>query len=781
MRTPAPNIPPSERYKAVSAELCGFIQHEIGDKQLPALSVALVDGEQMVWAQGFGYADPVTKLPATAQTVYRVGSVSKLFTDVAVMQLVERGQINLDAPITTYLPDFHPHNPFGTAVTLRQLMAHRAGVLREPPVGNYFDSSGSTLSATVGSLNQTTLVYPPGTHTKYSNAGVAVVGYVLQKMERQPFASYLKKAVLDPMSMDHSGFTPRPQLGRRLAKSFMWSYDGLVAPGAEPYEKGVRDFPAPTFQLGMSPAGSMYSTVEDLGRFLEVLFARGRGPRGHVLKPSTLQQMWKPQLLPPGTQNGFGIGFHVSRFLGHRLVGHDGAVYGFATTLAALPDEKLGTVVVTTMDSANAVTDHIVNEALHLMLCQREHQPLPALKTTLPVSAEETRRLAGRYGAASDGVDLIGKGGQLFLLPLAGGNELRLRQLGAGLITDGRLGYGLKVEPLKDAIKIDGKVLRRISASKPKPAAGEWKGLIGEYGWPYDTLYILEKDGRLTALIEWYEYDPLTEESPTAFAFPKHGLYDGERAIFSRNSSGFATQVQVSGVVFRRIRIGKEEGSVFHMRPVQPVRLLRRAALAAQPPREPGHFLKPDLVDVTTLDPSIKLDIRYATSRDFLGEPVYKLAKAYLQRPAAEALVSASHQLHELGYGLLIHDAYRPWFVTKIFWDATPASMKIFVADPRQGSRHNRGCAIDLTLYDLKTGQAVPMTGGYDEMSERSYPFYPGGTSLQRWDRDLLRRTMQENGFTVYEFEWWHFDYKDWQKYPIMNLSFIQLAAEGKQ
>jgi D-alanyl-D-alanine dipeptidase len=130
-----------------------------------------------------------------------------------------------------------------------------------------------------------------------------------------------------------------------------------------------------------------------------------------------------------------------------------------------------------------------------------------------------------------------------------------------------------------------------------------------------------------------------------------------------------------------------------------------------------------------------------------------------------------------MGYGLLIHDAYRPWYVTKIFWDATPDDKKIFVADPNQGSRHNRGCAVDLSLYELASGKPVEMVGVYDEMSERSYPGYPGGTSLQRWHRELLRRVMESEGFLVYPFEWWHFDYRDWQKYPILNTPFEKLGS----
>ena len=145
------------------------------------------------------------------------------------------------------------------------------------------------------------------------------------------------------------------------------------------------------------------------------------------------------------------------------------------------------------------------------------------------------------------------------------------------------------------------------------------------------------------------------------------------------------------------------------------------------------------------------------------------------QRPAAEAVVRAHQRLKAQGYGLLIHDAYRPWYVTKMFWDATPDELKHFVADPAAGSRHNRGCAVDLTLYDLATGEPVEMVAGYDEFSPRSYPAYPGGTSLQRWHRKLLRKTMEAEGFSIYEFEWWHFDYKDWREYAVGNVKFEQI------
>ncbi|HEY7543853.1 MAG TPA: serine hydrolase domain-containing protein, partial [Blastocatellia bacterium] len=171
-----------------------FIQHEMADKELPAVSIVLVDSDHIIWAKGMGWADPDKKIPAHMETVYRIGSVSKLFTDIAVMQMVERGKLDLDAPVQKYIPEFHPRNGFGKAITLRQLMSHRSGLVREPPVGHYFDPTNPTLARTIASLNRTSLVYAPETRIKYSNAAIATVGYVLEKMNRQPFASYLKRA-----------------------------------------------------------------------------------------------------------------------------------------------------------------------------------------------------------------------------------------------------------------------------------------------------------------------------------------------------------------------------------------------------------------------------------------------------------------------------------------------------------------------------------------------------------------------------------------------------------
>jgi len=234
--------------------------------------------------------------------------------------------------------------------------------------------------------------------------------------------------------------------------------------------------------------------------------------------------------------------------------------------------------------------------------------------------------------------------------------------------------------------------------------------------------------------------------------------------------------LRLCGFLLALLQLGFAQEISFHITPLRPVEQLRTEALKKQPPHEQGTFLSPDLVELVKLDPTIKLDIRYATANNFLGAPVYTQARAFLQRPAAEALLRAHRELETQGYGLIIHDGYRPWYVTKIFWDATPDDKKIFVADPAAGSKHNRGCAVDLSLYDLKTGKEVTMPSGYDEMTDRAYADYAGGTVEERARRALLRQAMEKQGFKVIPTEWWHFDYQDWKQYPIVNVKFEELG-----
>ena len=792
---PVPEMAAHSGYPEVADALTGMIEREREQKGLAAVSIALVDAEGVVWADGFG--EQGAGIPATAETVYRVGSVSKLFTDIAVMQLAERGEIDVDAPVRDYVPDFAPDNRSGMAITLRQLMSHRSGLIREPPAGHYFDDTGTDLAATIASLNGTPLIYEPETRTKYSNAGIAVVGYTLEATQGEPFADYVKHAVLDPLGMTSSAFAPDPAVVDDLADAYMWGFDRP-------------DFDAPGFELGMAPAGSMYSTVLDLARFMGVMFRRGAlegddangdadDADARLLAPETLEAMWTPQFAEPGATSGYGLGFAVQERFGERWLGHGGAIYGFSTQLAFLPDAELGVVVVSAVDGTNTFTSRVADAALALMLAARDGEPLPdaPLRGSDPIQPALALALEGVYGTGERALDLDHRGGRLFMTPARGGATVEIRSRGDTLIVDDRVSFGARylpdggngtatgdrpsiapptaLLPLGASGTPGDPLPRQPPTPLPPPPPPHWHGLIGEYGWDHNVLYILERGGRLHALIEWFFLYPLTEISRDVYAFPDWGLYHGERLEFTRGADR-ATSVVAASVSFPRRDVGTEAGGTFRIDPVRPVAELRAEALAATPPDEPGPFRDSELVEVTTLEPGILLDVRYATTNNFMSSVFYDEPRVFLQRPAAEGVARAHRALAEHGYGLLLHDGYRPWYVTKMFFDATPESQKIFVADPANGSRHNRGAAIDLNLYDLATGESADMVGTYDEFSPRSFPDYPGGTSRQRWLRELLRRAMEAEAFTVYEAEWWHFDHDDWREYAIQNATFGALG-----
>ena len=761
------HIRASGEYREVASKVSDAIHYEMVDKALNAVSIVLVKDMEILWARGFGVEDLNKSTKADANTVYRVGSVSKLFTDIGIMQLVEKGEVDLDAPITDYLPEFRPRSRFKREITLRQLMSHRSGLLREPLVGNYFDDDEPTLEATVKSIIDSDVIYAPESKIKYSNGAIATVGYVLEKLKGEPFASYLRKNVLLPMGLTHSAFEPLPDITNRLADATMWSYDGRV-------------FDAPTFELGMSPAGSMYAPVVDLGQFMKVLFNDGKGPNGPVIKKETLQLMLTSQFNDGKDQRhnvGFGIGFSLSEQGGYKRVGHGGAVYGFSTQLYALPEVKLGVAVTSSVDVTNTITRRVATYALDCLLAVENGKPLPDYEKTNSVNEKTVALLAGHF-VSDNGkrLKLINKYGTLYMENDR--FQTRIRQLNGRLVTDSQISYGSPIDYDEDgrSVTMGGTVYNREKYLKPMPMPNAWQGLIGEYGWNHNILYIYEAYGKLTALIEWMEKDILTEVEKDVFAFPvKGGMYHGEKMRFKRDRNGIATQVQIeNGPIFFRRDIGVDHGKTFRIDPLEPVGVLRKIALSASPPSEQKKN-DPDLVELRTLDSTIKYDIRYATTNNFMSAVFYRSAHAYMQRPAAESLVRVNKKLKAFGYGLLIHDSYRPWYVTKMFWDATPDDKKIFVANPESGSRHNRGCAVDLTLYDLDTGAVVEMVGGYDEMTDRSFPDYVGGTSQQRWHRELLRRSMEAEGYTVYEAEWWHYDYKTWNDYPILNLTFEAL------
>jgi D-alanyl-D-alanine dipeptidase len=319
--------------------------------------------------------------------------------------------------------------------------------------------------------------------------------------------------------------------------------------------------------------------------------------------------------------------------------------------------------------------------------------------------------------------------------------------------------------------------LERFGGSAPAAPAPELAALVGRYGSADAPVHVREAGGALELLVgeSWL---PLERVDADRWRV-RQGARTDELTV-TRDDDGAVRSLRFRNRTLPR-RDPSAPGEAFRIRVQRPVEQLRRAALAAQMPAQPPGLLAPDLVDLATRDRTLRFDIRYATDNNFVGVPFYSQPRAFLQRPAAEALVRANAMLRPHGFGLLVHDAYRPWHVTKMFWDATPPAQRRFVANPSAGSRHNRGAAVDLTLYDLRTGHAIEMPSGYDEFTERAAADFAGGTSRQRWHRDLLRAAMEAHGFRVHPAEWWHFDHGQWRRYPLLNVGFEELDGGARR
>lgn len=197
------------------------------------------------------------------------------------------------------------------------------------------------------------------------------------------------------------------------------------------------------------------------------------------------------------------------------------------------------------------------------------------------------------------------------------------------------------------------------------------------------------------------------------------------------------------------------------------------AALA--PPVDPAADARPDLVDLARFDPRLRFDIRYATPANFMGRVLYPVARAVAQRPVAEALAKVQTRAEAAGYGLLVFDAYRPWRITRMMWEETPPETREFVADPATGSRHNRGCSVDLSLH--RGGVEVRMPSPYDDFTPAAYRSNAAAPPEALVASRMLEDWMVAEGFVPLANEWWHYDWAQWRRYPVMDVPLEEVTA----
>lgn len=379
-------------YASLKAYISKLIQYEMNKNKVTGLSIALVDDQRIVWAAGFGYADQEKKIPTTADTLYRVGSISKLFTDTAAMQLAEQGKLDIDKPLKNYLPDFSIKTRYsGSAeITPRQLMTHHSGLPRDRMKG-FMTQNPAPFGELVNEIREDYTAYPPDYIFSYSNVGIALLGDAIQKQSGMPFADYMRQAVLAPLGMAHSSFDTGLAASPLMAKG----YRGREA-AAEP---ALRDV----------PAGGLNSSVADMSRFMSMMFAGGASGTHQILKSETIAEMLRPQnsAVPLDLNFRMGLGWMLSTVGKSTIknVGlvahHAGGTAFFRSQMYLLPEHKLGVVVLANSSTAQQVVDHIATETLALTLETKDGIRQPEYKKTQPdnspLTAETVQEYVGDY------------------------------------------------------------------------------------------------------------------------------------------------------------------------------------------------------------------------------------------------------------------------------------------------------------------------------------------------------------------------------------------------
>lgn len=354
-------------------------------KGIPGLSAAVILGGRKVWAKGFGNADLEHKIPAGPHTIYRMASITKLFTATMLMQLRDAGKLSLDDPLVKYLPSFRLKSRFRDSrpITLRQVVSHTAGIPREGPIHRWRMAQSPSLDEVLNSLDQTESVFAPGTKYKYSNLSFALLGSALEYVAEQPYDVYITDHILRPLGMNESGFEVNEAMKPAAAKGYLLHKDGTLHPASQRPDGGA-----------FVPVGQLRSSVADISRFIDFQFSNGMWNGRRVLSESTLREMHNPVFMNPDWLSGIGIGWFLSRMGTHVVISHDGGNPGFSADIAFLPDLKLGVAVLVNQTIDVLRLSHMMLE--HLIPVMERLQALELAEKATPLPTDWPK-FTGKY------------------------------------------------------------------------------------------------------------------------------------------------------------------------------------------------------------------------------------------------------------------------------------------------------------------------------------------------------------------------------------------------
>ncbi len=475
-------------YSYMKDYLNWHIVKKMRQNKVVGLSIAVVDDEKIIWSKGFGFSDRAGNKAADADTIYRIGSISKVFTAIGTMQLAEAGKLDPDAPIRTILPEFSIRSRFNSTdgITPATIMSHHAGLPCDVFKGWTSESDASLLTR----LAEEYTTYPPRTISSYSNAGVSLLGLAISRIAGEDFSSHMDRAVFTPMGMHHTSFSLNPAIEKQLARGYAGKKEKKQLP--------IRD----------RAAGSVYSSVSDMSRFMQVILNQGQMENASLISAGTLARMTRPQNqglpLDFGFQTGLGWcldGFPVPG--AKKVIWHNGGTFLFNSHMALLPEKKLGVIVLTNSAEGAAIVDDISIRALELAMTAKYG---PGAVPAVPAETKEKRqtrfdpaqisKLVGDYGSPDGIFTIAEKGGRLFTD--ADGQRLRLVRYESGRIGVQMMLWGLfpisvkELDDLRfsletvdhqDIIVLHTQGISFPLAKKiiPAPLPGAWAGMAGEY------------------------------------------------------------------------------------------------------------------------------------------------------------------------------------------------------------------------------------------------------------------------------------------------------------